>query len=88
MPDPTAVARALRGGPATLDALGARLGGPVREELAWALDEAVRGGLVATSEGGCGPDGVCSTAAPAVFRLTDAGRAHVAEAARAATRGR
>src|SRR4051794_39779167 len=32
------VLRALRGGPATLDALHARLGGPARDALTWALD--------------------------------------------------
>ena len=67
---------ALRGGPATLDALDARLGGVVREELIWAVDEAVARGLVHSTAGAdCGPDGICGTSAPAVFTLTPAGRA-------------
>jgi hypothetical protein len=67
---------ALRGGPATLDALGARLGGPARDALTWALDDAVAHGLVHSSaEADCGPDGICGTSAPAVFTLTPAGRA-------------
>ena len=74
--DPREVARALRGGPATLDGLHARLGEPGREALAWALDDAVARAWVRTSTGAdCGPDGVCSTSAPAVFSLTPGGRA-------------
>jgi len=70
------IVRALRGGPATLDALDARLGGVVREELIWAADEAVARGLVHSTAGAdCGPDGICGTSAPAVFTLTPAGRA-------------
>jgi hypothetical protein len=77
MPDSAAITRALRaGGPATLDALAARLGAPARDELAWALEDAVQRGLVTSSAGDdCGADGVCSTAPPTVFRLADAGRA-------------
>jgi hypothetical protein len=68
------IVRALRGGPATFDALGARLGGPVRDELTWALDDAVARGLVHSTAGAdCGPDGICGTSAPAVFTLTPAG---------------
>jgi hypothetical protein len=79
--DPRAIVRALRGGPATLDALRARLGAPEREALGWAVDDAVARGWVQSSAGAdCGPDGVCSTSAPAVFTLTPAGR----EAARRA----
>jgi hypothetical protein len=67
---------ALRGGPATLDALSARLGGPARDALTWAVDEAVARGFVRSSaEADCGPDGICGTSAPAVFTLTPAGRA-------------
>ena len=67
---------ALRGGPATLDALGARLGGPPRDALTWAVEESVARGLVASSAGAdCGPDGLCGTSAPVVFTLTPAGRA-------------
>ena len=73
--DPLAVARALRGGVATLDALASRLGRPAREELLWALDEGVRRGWVRSSGGDdCGPDGLCGSSAPAVYSLTDAGR--------------
>ena len=76
MPDTTAIAQALRGGPATLDALAARLGSPPRDALAWALEEARgRGWVAAFPDADCGPDGVCSSGAPVVFRLTDAGRA-------------
>jgi hypothetical protein len=67
---------ALRGGPATLDALSARLGGPARDALTWAVDEAVARGFVRSSaEADCGPDGICGTSATAVFTLTPAGRA-------------
>ncbi len=70
------ILRALRGGPATLDALAVRLGGPGREALTWAVDEAVGHGLVhSTAAADCGPDGLCGASAPAVFTLTDAGRA-------------
>ena len=70
------IVRALRGGPATLDALHARIGGPDRAALTWAVDEAVARGLVHSSaEADCGPDGICGTSAPAVFTLTPAGRA-------------
>jgi len=77
MLDPMAIVAALRRGPATLDALGARLGGPAREDLTWALDDALRRGWVRSPGADCGPDGVCSTSAPAVFGLTEAGRAAV-----------
>lgn len=80
---PEDIVRALRGGPATLDALGARLGGPARDALTWAVEEAVGRGLVASSAAvDCGPDGICSTSAPTVFTLTPAGRTAVAAAAR------
>src|SRR5689334_8182535 len=68
-PDATAVARALRGGVATLDALAARLGRPARDELLWALDDAVaRGWVVSSDAGDCGPDGLCGSSAPVVYR--------------------
>ena len=75
--DAPAVARALRGGGiATLDALAARLGGAGREELLWALHDAAERGWVRTQGGeDCGPDGLCGASAPAVYSLTDAGRA-------------
>jgi hypothetical protein len=73
------IVRALRGGPATLDALDTRLGGVVRDELIWAVDEAVARGLVHSTAGAdCGPDGICGTSAPTVFTLTPAGRTAVA----------
>jgi hypothetical protein len=69
------IVRALRGGPATLDALHARLGAPPRDALAWAVDEAIARGLVRSSAGAdCGPDGLCGSSAPAVFRLSESGR--------------
>jgi hypothetical protein len=72
---PDDILRALRGGPATLDALGARLGTPERDALTWAVDDAVARGLVASTAGAdCGPDGICGTSAPTVFTLTPAGR--------------
>jgi hypothetical protein len=71
MPDAIAVARALREGPATLDALRAHLGDPPPDVLALALDEARERGWVAPADGG---DGVCSSGAPALVRLTDVGR--------------
>jgi hypothetical protein len=77
------IVRALRGGPATLDALHARIGGPDRDALTWAVDEAVARGLVHSSaEADCGPDGICGASAPAVFTLTPAGRAAAVTAAR------
>jgi hypothetical protein len=75
MPDPAVVLTALRAGPATLDALGSRVGGAARDDLTWALADArERGWVAATDDADCGPDGVCSTGAPVVYRLTDAGR--------------
>ena len=72
---PEDILRALRGGPATLDALGARLGAPERDALTWAVDDAVARGLGASSGGAdCGPDGLCGASAPTVFTLTPAGR--------------
>ena len=57
------ILRALRGGPATLDALHTRLGAPEREALTWAVDEAVGRGLVHSSAGtDCGPDDVFTSA--------------------------
>ncbi len=93
MADTGEILRALRGGPATLDALAARLGGAEREALTWALDEAQAHGLVASTAGAdCGPDGLCGTDAPAVFTLTPAGRSAArgapAPAAAAAPRAR
>ena len=72
------ILRALRGGPATLDALAARLGGAEREALTWTLDDALRRGLATSTAGAdCGPDGLCGTSAPTVYTLTPAGRAAV-----------
>jgi hypothetical protein len=72
MTAPTAedVAHALRLGPATPDALLARLGQVDRDAMWWAVDEAVRLGLVAsTAEIQCGPDGLCGTSVPTVLSL-------------------
>ena len=70
------IVRALRGGPATLDALHARLGAPARDALGWAVDDAVARGWVRSSAGAGGePDGICSASAPAVLALTPGGRA-------------
>ncbi len=76
---PEDILRALHGGPATLDALGARLGTPPRDALTWAVEDAVARGLVQSAGGAeCGPDGLCGTSAPAVFTLTPAGRSAAA----------
>jgi len=75
MAEPHDILRALRGGPATLDALAARLGSAERDSLTWAVDDAVARGWVASTVGAdCGPDGLCGTSAPTVFSLTPAGR--------------
>ncbi len=65
------VVHALRLGPATPDALLTRLGGDVdRDAMWWAVDEAVRQGLVAsTADIQCGPDGLCGTSVPTVLSL-------------------
>jgi hypothetical protein len=74
--DAADVARALRGGVATLDALAARLGGADRDQLLWALDDAAARGWVRSNGGeDCGPDGLCGSSAPTVYSLTDVGRA-------------
>jgi hypothetical protein len=74
-PDAAAVARVLRGGVATLDALGARLPGATRDELLWALGDAIDRGWVRSSGGeDCGPDGLCGASAPVVYTATEAGR--------------
>jgi hypothetical protein len=79
--EPSEILRALRGGPATLDALAARLEGAERDALTWALDDAVARGWVASTAGAdCGPDGLCGTSAPTVFSLTPAGRSVAAGA--------
>lgn len=73
--DALAVARVLRRGPATLDALSARLGGVERDALTWALEDARERGWVAdTAQPDCGPDGVCGDAPPLLVSLTAAGR--------------
>jgi hypothetical protein len=64
------ILHALRLGPATPDALAARLGEVDREAMWWAVDEAVQLGLVAsTAEIECGPDGLCGTSVPAVLSI-------------------
>ena len=87
MTEPIDILHALHGGPATLDALAARLGAVPRDAVVWALDDAVARGWAASTAGAeCGPDGLCGTSAPAVFTLTPAGRSAAAEAAAAAGR--
>jgi hypothetical protein len=77
--DATDVARALRGGVATLDALATRLGGAARDELLWAVEDAVgRGWVSATGGEDCGPDSLCGASAPRMYVATDAGRSAAA----------
>ena len=72
-PSPEDIVHALRLGPATPDALRVRLGEVDRDAMWWAVDEAVRQGLVAsTAEIRCGPDGLCGTSVPTVFSLARA----------------
>ena len=72
MPDAIAVdTRAARRTPPRWTPSAARLGDPPPDVLALALDEARERGWVAPADGG---DGVCSSGAPALVRLTDAGR--------------
>ncbi len=72
-PSPDDIVYALRLGPATPDALAMRLGDVDRDAMWWAVDEAVRQGLVAsTAEIQCGPDGLCGTSVPTVFSLARA----------------
>jgi hypothetical protein len=67
---PDDIASALRLGPATPDALATRLGEVDRDAMWWAVDEAVRLGLVSsTAQIECGPDGLCGTSVPTVFSL-------------------
>jgi hypothetical protein len=69
-PTPDAIRTALARGPATPDALAARLGGVDRDLLMWAVDELVRAGAVtSTAAGECGPDGLCATSAPTIYSL-------------------
>lgn len=77
------IVRAVGLGPATLDALAARTGGD-RESLVWALEDARQRGWVSGGDvADCGPDGLCASAAPPLYTLTEAGRR-----ALAATRSR
>ena len=67
---PEAIRVALRRGPATPDALAARLGDVDREELMWAVDELVRQGAIVSTAGiDCGPEGICSTSTPTIYSL-------------------
>lgn len=64
------IVNALRLGPATLDVLLARLGQVDPDAMWWAVEEAVRKGLVSSSEQiECGPDGVCGSSAPTILAL-------------------
>jgi len=50
-----------------------RLGDVDRDAMWWAVDEAVRHGLVAsTAEIQCGPDGLCGISVPTVLSLARA----------------
>ncbi len=70
VPTPDDIVSALRHGPATPDALAARLGDVDRDAMWWAVDEAVRLGVVSsTVEISCGPDGLCGTSVPTVLSL-------------------
>jgi len=72
-PTPEDIVHALRLGPATPDALRMRLGDVDRDAMWWAVDDAVRQGLVAsTAEIQCGPDGLCGTSVPTVLSLARA----------------
>jgi hypothetical protein len=74
--EPLTLIRALRsGGVATLGALAARTGAP-RDELLWAVEEALARGWISASGPGCG-DGICSTSAPTVYAISERGRAAV-----------
>jgi hypothetical protein len=69
-PTSEAICAALGRGPATPDALAARLGGVDRDSLLWAVDELVREGVVvSTADADCGPAGVCATSAPLMYSL-------------------
>jgi hypothetical protein len=69
-PSPEDIVNALRRGPATPDALRARLGQVDPDAMWWAVNEAVRDGLVSsTADIDCGPDGVCGASAPTVLSL-------------------
>ena len=69
-PTPEEIRAALTRGPATPDALAARLGGVDRDSLMWAVEELVRQGAVASTAGvDCGPDGLCATSVPTVFSI-------------------
>jgi hypothetical protein len=69
-PTPADIVDALRLGLATPDALAARLGQVDRQAMWWAIDEAVRQGLVSsTAQIERGPDGLCGTSVPTVLSL-------------------
>jgi hypothetical protein len=69
-PTPEAIRTALQRGPATPDALAARLGGVDRDALIWAVEELVSQGLIAsTADADCGPGGICATSVPTVLSL-------------------
>ena len=69
-PTAEAILVALQRGPATPDALAARLGGADRDSLMWAVAELVGQGVIASTAGAdCGPDGICATSAPTVYSI-------------------
>ena len=69
-PTSEAIRAALGRGPATPDALAARLDGVDRDSLMWAVDELVQQGAIAsTANVDCGTDGICATSAPTIYSL-------------------
>ena len=69
-PSLEAIRVALGRGPATPDALAARLGGVDRDSLMWAIDELMRqAAIVSTADVACGPAGLCSTSPPTIYSL-------------------
>ena len=75
--DAVTLTRALKsGGVATLGALASRTGAD-RDLLLWAVEDALERGWITASGPGCG-DGICSTAAPAIYAITERGRAAAA----------
>jgi hypothetical protein len=76
-PTPEDIVAALRRGPATPDALAARLREADRDAMWWAVGEAIRLGLVASSAdfATCEADGLCGASVPTVLSLTERRRA-------------
>jgi hypothetical protein len=71
--DAAALTRVLDAGAATLDVLAARLGGPPRDELLWALEDALARGWITASADPCDHDGLCGASAPVVYAAAPRG---------------